>query len=76
MTVYEQLAAAYPLHFQRIVECVYAWDPRNGAKLLASSEPWENNDGCGWILYEAFDWKLTDEGPIYWRALADGGRHS
>ncbi len=70
MTVYEQLAAAYPLHFHRIVECIYAWDPRNGGLFLDL----EASAGAGWTLYQAFDWRLTNEGVPYWRSLADGSR--
>lgn len=70
MTRFEQLAAAFPNHIQRIAECVYEWDPRG-------YEMWRDGCGCeresaGWTLCDAFDWSRTVEGFHYWQSLAKG----
>ena len=69
MTVYEQLAKAFPLHFQRIVEIAsisnsYGWQ-RFVKDAPAFAEP-------GAALSAAFIWVWTDEGVGYWNALAVG----
>jgi hypothetical protein len=72
LTRFEQIAAAFPLHAQRIAECVAEWDPRN-YEAWRDSEP---DHDAGWALYDAFDWVSTPEGARYWFALANGARRT
>jgi hypothetical protein len=65
-TKFGQLAAAYPLHFHRIVECVAKSDPRNHQ--MWRDEPADISPG--WTLSDAFDWSETVEGTYYWLQLA------
>ena len=69
----EALAAAYPLHVQRIAERVHHCDPSNGDEFLHSAL---GSGGPRWALYEAFDWSETIEGAEYWGALANGAPRS
>lgn len=68
MTRFEQIAAAFPLHCQRIAEETHAFDPNSHDWL--HSEPEQH--GARWALYDAFDWSQTPEGGRYWFALAEG----
>lgn len=68
MTNLECLATAFPLHVQRIAECVYAFDARGfDAWVIATAHL-----DAGWALCEAFDWTETEEGYWYWGELAAG----
>jgi hypothetical protein len=69
LTRFEQIAAALPLHAQRIADLTYAFDPK-GSDGWLHSEPEQH--GARWALYDAFDWSRTSEGSSYWYALAEG----
>jgi hypothetical protein len=71
LTRFEQIAAAFPLHAQRIAEATHAFDPK-GSDGWLHSEPEQH--GARWALYDAFDWSQTVEGARYWYALAEGAR--
>lgn len=61
MTRLEALAAAHPLHIQRIAE-------------LTLREGWlsEPSASARYDLLGAFEFKMTEEGHDYWWALFDG----
>jgi hypothetical protein len=67
-TRFERIAAAYPLHAQRIAEATYN-ESRFGLK-------WLQRDAgvlsAGAILSAAFYWGNTREGNDYWCALCMG----
>lgn len=66
MTLREQLAQDYPLHYQRIVEYTYSHYRRQDADdLLRSHERVRPLGDC-------LIWASTEEGWEYWRSLADG----
>jgi hypothetical protein len=71
-TRFDQLAAAFPLHIQRIMECASEQQNSTG-----DVDTWRNSPpdhDAGWSLYDAFDWSRTSEGTNYWYALAEGAR--
>ncbi len=70
-TKLEALAAAFPLHAQRIAELAHEFDPFNAGDFLQSEL---DEFGPRWALYNAFDWGSTVEGAWYWSKLADGAR--
>lgn len=66
MTRFEQIAAAFPLHCQRIAECAY----QDGALIhIMRGRP--DQDGPAGALRGAFVWSRTEEGHDYWKTLAD-----
>jgi hypothetical protein len=78
LTRFEMIAAAFPLHAQRIAECVYEHNP-SGAMVLRRflTDPADDFDvkrGAGAILQGAFSWDQTHEGHNYWSALRHGVR--
>ena len=64
-TRFEQIAAAFPLHAQRIAECVYEQKGTSGLDRLMCLSGHTS-------LLELFLWDGTEEGPDYWCALYDG----
>ncbi len=68
MTAFELIAAAYPLHAQRIAEAIFE---HNGEKLFAEfmtrPNTWMRN--AGEALQCAFCWGATVEGHEYWSRL-------
>jgi hypothetical protein len=69
MTRFEQIAAAFPLHAQRIAELAGpVWLAR--ARVREASNSLDASD----ILRGAFAWNFTSEGYKYWWTLADGFR--
>lgn len=68
-TRFEQIAAAFPLHAQRIAELAGPmWLARVRAR--EASESLDASD----ILRGAFTWRTTTEGYDYWWTLAEGFR--
>jgi hypothetical protein len=65
VTRFEQIAAAFPLHCQRIAEIA----GRRWLDRVRSMIAWGN---AGDELQCAFHWAATDEGHDYWRSLAQG----
>lgn len=66
-TRFEQIAAAFPLHAQRIAELANA-----AGRLEWLREPaWRYRGACT-ALVGAFLWYGTSEGYAYWEALANG----
>ena len=59
-TLAEALAYFYPLHYQRIVECIHEQHQEN---LLESRDSDAN-------LLSAFIWAKTSEGQYYWYSLS------
>lgn len=71
MTRFEQIAAAFPLHAQRIAECVCETDGEwRLERFLTFPHP---ETRAGDILQGAFLWEKTAEGWSYWNAIAHGG---
>ena len=67
----EVLAAAFPLHFQRICEAAYEY---YGDKLPLNEfldDPTRCEDAF-FTLQGGFVWENTTEGHDYWQALAYG----
>lgn len=68
-TRFEQIAAAFPLHAQRIAELAGPkWLERVRAREASLS--YDASD----ILRGAFAWRTTSEGYNYWWNLAEGFR--
>lgn len=77
MTRFEQIAAAFPLHCQRIAECVYQhnpYGPTGLANFLTAPSDAFNLEHGGAVLQGAFMWEFSEEGHNYWSALANGAR--
>lgn len=76
MTRFEQIAAAFPLHAQRIAECVYEQRSANGLRIFmtAPCDEFDTKHGAGAVLQNAFLWGATGEGGQYWAALREGAR--
>lgn len=64
-TMREQLAEAFPLQFERIVEC--AAKCSHGRPIVLECEA-ERTPGI--TLASCFRWDATDEGHEYWQGLA------
>jgi hypothetical protein len=75
-TRFEQIAAAFPLHAQRIAECVYErWGSEGLERFRTTpSDGFNMKHGAGAVLQGAFAWDQTTEGHAYWSALANGAR--
>lgn len=75
MTLREALAHHYPLHFQRIVECVHESERVNE---ISNADRYLDSRWVGPALSGAFQWSNTTEGHKYWRALsrAEGSTHT
>lgn len=67
MTRFEQIAAAFPLHAQRIAELCTA----NGQRAVLFSEALPDESASGTLIF-GFEWANTTEGADYWCALYDG----
>lgn len=76
MTRFEQIAAAFPLHAQRIAEATFADyeldDDVKGLDWLYGQS--ECDEDASVILQRAFVWDATEEGHRYWVRLATGYR--
>jgi hypothetical protein len=68
-TRFEQIAAAFPLHCQRIAEATYDEGGIGPLLTLQRAAPIGN---AGETLADLFYWCDTSEGHLYWRALAMG----
>lgn len=68
MTRFEQIAAAFPLHAQRIAELT---GPRK-EWLYGTPDTFDLKYGASAVLRSAFTWSIADEGFEYWCALSDG----
>jgi hypothetical protein len=73
VTRFEQIAAAFPLHCQRIAEATFqhCGDTR---LLTDQSDDFDLKQGAGAILQASFLWDHTAEGHNYWSALRHGAR--
>lgn len=66
-TRFEQIAAAFPLHAQRIAECVYE---QKGDRVF-DAFMWDHLVFMDASLIWLFQWDKTTEGADYWCALYD-----
>lgn len=66
-TRFEQIAAAFPLHAQRIAELCCENDQRE----MLFSEAYADEAPTSTLML-GFNWSDTSEGPDYWCALYDG----
>jgi hypothetical protein len=73
MTNAEALAQAYPLHYQRIIELIHAFNPTRVKGMNCTSDEFlmrRAKEPAGFIIADGFDWADTEEGFDYWRVLA------
>jgi len=66
MTRFEQIAAAFPLHAQRIAELC----TENGMDTWLFSEA-TRNETESTTIFGGFHWDETTEGGAYWSALCN-----
>lgn len=68
MTTLERIVQLYPLHAQRIVECMHTCTAfgTGSVRRQLDSLAWEPEV----VLLRAFLWADTPEGHGYWKALA------
>lgn len=71
-TRFEQIAAVFPLHCQRITELAHIGVGGKGIGWLNDDAPL--GEDAGTLLALAFHWKETVEGAKYWASLAIGAR--
>lgn len=77
MTRFDMIAAAFPLHAQRIAECTYLCVGGDRVLPRLLTDPpydFELKHGAGSILQGLFCWEHTSEGHGYWSALCHEAR--
>lgn len=72
MTRFEQIAAAFPLHAQRIAECVFESEGPEGLESFLRQTTVSRLKASPMALAFLFDWEDTQEGYTYWDALYTG----
>jgi hypothetical protein len=73
MTRFEQIAAAFPLHAQRIAEETFAQTDSDWFDFWLNG-PHSSHIRASSVLHSSFNFSTTIEGFEYWYALADGAR--